>query len=251
MEAHTDAALRGFLARVLGWSPSRADAVEHAVRSIELAVDRSAALVLLGDTDLVPIAHVLHRRTLGTDAPFVVCDNRRSDVDRSVRSPTNYTSGVAGFTAASGGSLCLHYPRRPRDFSAVVALARNLSTSVSVQLMICATARWDTHPFLVLPAPIRVPSLVTRTKELPRIVDEFMIDALKELGGSKEHFTAADRTWVLENAPRTFGEIEKATLRLVAIRMSRNLTHAADRLGMAPGSLARGLRHRKRTPRFE
>src|SRR5512140_730700 len=68
MEANTDAALRGFLARVLGWSPSRADAVEHAVRSIELAVDRSAALVLLGDTDLVPIAHVLHRRTLDPDA---------------------------------------------------------------------------------------------------------------------------------------------------------------------------------------
>jgi len=68
-----------------------------------------------------------------------------------------------------------------------------------------------------------VPSLVTRTKELPRIIDEFVIDALKELGGSKEHFTAADRAWVLENATRTLVEIEKTTLRLVAIRMARSL----------------------------
>jgi len=51
MEENT---LRGFVARILGWSPSRADAVEHAIRSINLAVERSAALVLLGETDLVP-----------------------------------------------------------------------------------------------------------------------------------------------------------------------------------------------------
>ena len=61
--------------------------------------------------------------------------------------------------------------------SAVVTLARNLSASM--QFMICGDAQFDTHPFLVLPAPIRVPSLVTRSKELPRIVDEFVIDALK------------------------------------------------------------------------
>jgi DNA-binding NtrC family response regulator len=33
----------------------------------------------------------------------------------------------------------------------------------------------------VLPAPIRVPSLVTRTDEIPRIVDEYARDAVAEL----------------------------------------------------------------------
>jgi len=245
---NVETALHRFCARILGWSSDRADAVEHAVRSIDLAVERSAALVLLGDTDLVPIAYALHRRTLGA-APFVVCDVRRADIDATVRSATNYTSGVAGFTAAQGGTLCLSYSRRPRDFSAVVALARNLSTTV--QLMICGTARFDTHPFLVLPAPIRVPSLVTRKTELSRIVDEFVIDALKELGGSKEHFTAADRTWVLEHSPRTLGEIEKATRRIVALRMEGNVPRAADKLGMAPVSLARWFRRRKLPLRLE
>jgi hypothetical protein len=30
--------------------------------------------VLLGKTDLVPVAHALHRRTLGPEQPFIVCE---------------------------------------------------------------------------------------------------------------------------------------------------------------------------------
>ena len=248
MEANT---LRDFVARILGWLPSHADAVEHAVRSIELAVERRAALVLLGDTDLAPIAHALHRRTLGTDAPFVVCDIRRSDIDESVRSPANYKNGVAGFTAATGGSLCLRYPRVPRDFSSVVALARNLNASV--RLMLIGDARWDTHPFLILPTPIRIPSLRTRMDELPRIIDEYGHDAVVELRARETRprevsFTAADRAWVLDHSPLTLPELEKTALRLVAIKMSENLHRAADRLGMAPVSLQRWIGRRTLPP---
>jgi len=260
MEANTDAALRGFVARILGWSPSRANAVEHAMRSLTLVVERRATLVLLGESDLVPIAYALHRRTLGTDAPFVVCDKRRFNVDENVRSPTNFTSSVIGFTAAKGGTLCLSYPRVPRDFPTMVALARNLNTSV--QLMLLGDARWDRHPFVVLPAPIRVPSLVTRTEELPRIVEEYARDAVAELRERERSrykrraprrrrvsFTAEDRQWVLDNSPQTLGEIEKSTLRIAAIRMSVNLNRAADRLGMAPVSLKRWIGRRSLPPR--
>jgi hypothetical protein len=259
MEANTDAALRGFVARILGWSPSRADAVEHAVRSIELAVEGRASLVLLGDADLVPIAYALHRRTLGA-APFVVCNQRRFNVDENVRSPANYTSGVIGFTAAKGGTLVLGYPRIPRDFPAVVALARNLN--ISVRLMFLGDARWDTHPFLVLPAPIRVPSLVTRREEIPRLVDEYARDAVAELRererrrykrrSPRRHkvaFTAEDRQWVIDNSPRTLAEIEKSTLRIAAIRMSPNLHRAADLLDIAPVSLRRWVGRRTLPPR--
>jgi len=252
--------LRGFVERILGWSPGRADAVEHAMRSLALAVERRATLVLLGESDLVPIAYALHRRTLGADSPFVVCDNRRSDVDGSVRSPTNYTSSVIGFTAAKGGTLCLSYPRVPRDFPTMIALARNLSTDV--QLVLLGDARWDRHPLAVLPAPIRVPSLVTRAEELPRIVDEYARDAVVELRererlGYKRRaprrrrvsFTAEDRQWVLDNSPQTLGEIEKSALRIAAIRMSVDLNRAADRLGMAPVSLKRWVGRRSLPPR--
>jgi hypothetical protein len=103
----------------------------------------------------------------------------------------------------------------------------------------CANARADAHPFLVLPPPIRVPSLRTRAKELPRIIDEYGRDAERELGAPEGCFAEAERQWVLDRAPLTLAAIEKATLRLVALKMSRNRTRAAERLGMAPVSLVR------------
>jgi hypothetical protein len=73
MSLFTDeGALRSFCARILGWSIERVGAVEHVLRSIKLAVAHRAALVLLGETNLVPIAHALHRRMFGAKQSFVV-----------------------------------------------------------------------------------------------------------------------------------------------------------------------------------
>jgi len=184
-----EAVLRSFCARILGWAND--PAVDYALRSIELAADHRAALVLLGETDLVPIACALHRRALGAGRPFVVCDPRRRDgADyESVRSPVNYGTGVAAFEAAMGGSLCVRSRRLPRDFRSVVARIRATN---DVQIIVCADGRDDTHPFLTLPAPIRVPSLAVRTDELPRIVDEYAVDAVDELHPLGADSTAAD-----------------------------------------------------------
>jgi hypothetical protein len=188
----------------------------------------------------------LHRRTLGSEQPFIVADPHRRTVRASARSPSNNASGLAAFQAARGGSLCVRAQRLPDDFSSVVALARD--PGAAVQLTVCADARFDTHPFLTLPVPIRVPSLATRASELPRIIDEYAIDAIEELNAREECFTETDRQWILKNAPWTLMEIEKATLRLVALRISKNPTRAADRLGMAPVSLSRWLDRRKARP---
>jgi hypothetical protein len=241
-----EGALRAFCARILGWAPDRTDDVEHAIDSIYLNIGREAVLVLLGETDLVPLAHALHRRTLGDDQPFIVCDRHRGDTSASVRSPDNYVSGVATFAAATGGSLCVRHSRPPKDFSSLVALVRD--PSARVQLIVCADARHDADPFITLPVPIRVPSLRTRTSELPRIVDEYAADAIAELKVPETSFTAADRQWVIEHSPMTLGEIEKATLRLVALETSPSLPRAAERLGMAPVSLARWLKRWKQRP---
>jgi len=241
-----EAALRAFCARILGWGPNRTDAVEHAIDSIFLSLGREAVLVLLGEADLVPLAHALHQRTLGVDQPFVVCDPQRGDLPSSVRSPGNYKDGVAGFMAATGGSLCVRHSRRPRDFPSVVAMVRD--PSARVQLIVCADVRRDADPFITLPVPIRVPSLRTRTSELPRIVDEYAADAIAELKVPETSFTAADRQWVIKHAPMTLGEIEKATLRLVALETSPSLPRAAERLGMAPVSLSKWLERWKQRP---
>jgi hypothetical protein len=49
----------------------------------------------------------------------------------------------------------------------------------------------------------------------------------------------------MEHAATSLGEIEKATLRLTAIRMDGSIGRAAERLGMAPVSLRRWIGRRE------
>ena len=230
--------LRGLLPRLLGWSDDRA--VELARRSLELAAEHRAALVLCGAGDMVPIAYGLHRRAMGADRPFVVCDPRRGNTPASVRSPANHTSGVAALAAATGGSLCVRTRRLPRDFP---ALAAQLRATDDVLLIVC-TEPHDTIPLLVRPAPINVPPLAGRTAELDRVIAEYAADAIAELGAPVGSFTERAHAWVRQHAVTSLAEVEKATLRLVALRRSRNLRTAATRLGMAPVSLSRWVDRR-------
>lgn len=234
------AALPEFMARLVGWdNPAAADL---ALRSLELAAEHRAELVLCGKGDMVPIAQALHRRTLGADRPFVVCDPRRGTMAASVRSPANYTSGVAALEAASGGTLCLRTRRVPRDRPALVAWLRGAR---DVVLVVCAPDAADTDPLVIRPAPIRLSPLVGRATEIDRVIAEYAADAIAELGAPPGSFTESDHAWVREHAATSLAEIEKATLRLVALRTSRNMTDAAARLGMAPVSLGRWAGRRK------
>ena len=93
--------LRAFLARVLGWSNEHA--VDLALRSLALALDHRATLMVCGEGDMVPIAWALHRRTLGLNRPFIVCDPRRGTKAASVRSPASCASGIAALARARPG----------------------------------------------------------------------------------------------------------------------------------------------------
>jgi hypothetical protein len=234
-------ALRGFLSRILGWS--NAPAVESAIRSIELSITHRAALVLLGDTDLVSIAQALHRLAIGAERPFIVCDPRRTVRRASVRGPTSHPRGVGAVRAARGGTLCLRRRRLPRDLRPMAMLLRG--PDAPVQLIVCAGAKHDDDPFLIRPAPILVPPLGARAAELPRIVDEYVRDASRALGADDAGFTEVDRTWVLDHAASTLADIETATARLVAIRQAGSPERAAARLGMSAVALRQWLRRRR------
>jgi hypothetical protein len=86
--------------------------------------------------------------------------------------------------------------------------------------------------------------------ELPRIVEEYAAEAIAALRPLRpwDSFTVADLRWVVECAATSLPEIEKATLRVVAIKMSASLSDAARLLGMAPVSLARWLGRRSQPP---
>jgi len=248
--SHVGDTLRSFCCRLLGFSIERAAAVEHALRTLELVTAQRASLVVLGEFDLVPIAQALHRRMLGIEAPFILSDWRRANTPASVRGAGNQGIGALALQGARGGTLCVRCQRLPRDFKALVAQLRGTE---EVRLTVVGDGRYDNHPFLVLPAPIRIPSLKTRTKELPRIIDEYGADAVAELRvrqlrSREPRFTEADRAWVIANTPRTLPEIEKSTRRLVALRMADDPRHAAEILGMAPVSLQRWIGRRTLPP---
>ena len=240
-ESSRSVALRSFLARIIGWRSDRIEAVDHALRSIRMAATHRLALVLCGDGDLVPLALSIHRHALGPDRPFVVCDPRRRDAKATVRSAENHKTGLAAFEAAAGGSLCIRSQRLPLDWVAAGVALRTPASQV--QLMMCTDdPEYDRS---VLALPITVPPLADRADEIDRIITEYAEDAIAQLGTLRTSFVAADREWVRTHSSASLPDIEKATLRLVALRESRNLTAAAGRLGMAPVSLSHWVGRRK------
>lgn len=238
-ESKLSIALRSFLARLLGWGKGRAEIVDHALRSVRMAATRRAALILCGDDDLVPIAHSLHRRARGAERPFVVCDPRRHPGKETVRSAENHITGLKALAAAAGGSVCVRTRRLPRDFRDLVQELRDPSSRV--QLIVCAAEREECERCRV--TPIVIPPLSGRRSEIDRIIDEYTEDAITELAVPRSKLPPEEHAWVREHAS-SLAEIEKATLRLVALRASRNLSHAAARLGMAPVSLSRWVGRR-------
>ena len=137
--------------------------------------------------------------------------------------------------------------RLPVDFTAL--LARLHEPDPRVQLIVCSE-RDDRGVRLAGPVPIFVPPLRERASEVPRIVEAYAAEAVVALAPVRAQdscfFTGDDLRWVVECMATSLPEIEKATLRIVALRMSANLSVAAERLGMVPVSLTRWLDRRPR-----
>lgn len=239
-------ALRDFCARILGWGGDRVQAVERALRAIRLAAAWRSTLVLQGEEDLVPLAYSLHRRVLGPAAPFVICDRRRADLPATVRSPANQGSSVTAFETAAGGSLCLRSRRLPHDLPEFLKLLDE--PDIRVQLIVCMNHN-GRGGFPANPMPIEVPPLGLRETELSRIVHAYANDAILELGARPSCFSEDDREWVMKYGAASLSEIEKSTLRIVALNMSGSVHRAAKRLRMASVSLSRWF-HRRAAPPY-
>jgi hypothetical protein len=232
-------ALRSFLARLLGWRNERSGIVDQALRAVRMAATRRTALVLCGDGDLVPIARGLHRYSLGDDRPFVLCDPRRRVTEQSAPLE-NYTVGMDAFQAALGGSMCMWVKRLPRDFADVTTALRDPDTRV--QLIVCGVRPPDSKE--LVSAPIEVPPLSSRPDEIERVIDEYAADAVTALHASA-CFNTVDRDWVRLHSATSLPEIEKGTLRIIALREAGNIARAAAMIGMAHASLGEWIGRRR------
>ena len=230
-------ALQGFLARLLGWGDDHRPDVDRARRSVRLAAAHRAPLVLSGHGDLVPVAHSLHAQVRGRDKPFILCDRRRRQADADVRSVTNCTDVDHALSAAVGGSLCLLRRRLPLDISAI--FEEITSSKRRVQLILCVPESERAPIESLFADPIVIPPLAMRGHELDRIITEYAIEAIRDVGTTRSIFTAEDHEWVQTYSSSSLPEIEKGTRRLVALRAAPTMSGAAARLGMAPVSLSR------------
>lgn len=235
-------ALRGFVQRLIGWSPERAEEVDLAMRALRIAATRRDSLLLHGDGDLMAIAQSLHRRTLGTGRPCIVCDPRRRSTEATVRSAENHDTGLEALRAAAGGTLCVWSARLPADFPAVLDALRD--PAARVQLVVCSHAA-DTTKKPTIAAPITLPPLADRASELDRVIDEYGRDAVTSLAVDVNRFTPADRAWVRAHTADSLPEIEKATRRLVALRDGGNVARAAVKLGMSHVALSQWIDRRR------
>src|SRR4051812_48106771 len=217
-------ALRGFVARLIGFAPVRAPAVEDALHAIEIAATYRAALVLCGDGDLVQVARDLHRHARGEELPFVLCEPQRRDGGTGAQLESRRTAADA-IGAATGGTVCVRARWLPRYLAELVAAVRD----ARIQLVTCGQQPPKLTELVV--APIQIPGLATRTHELDQIIDEYADEARVALQISTP-LKDADRHWVRTHSATSLPEVEKGAWRMLALRQAGNIAGAAALLGM-------------------
>ena len=229
-----------YLARVLGWEANRS-AVDGALRAIRAAAVKGTPLTIAGDDDQVAVARQIHLRTKLRAAPFVVCGPGPRESDLQLRVTATHDDAKAAFELAAGGTVCVRADDLPVGFDHLAKAARD--PEALAQLIICANTG-SKRTEAMAPA-IVVPPLTTRTlSEMQRIVSEYAVDAIAELGAAPTSFTEADRDRVTSQEATSFADIEIATLRLVALKDAGNTHRAAARLGMSHVSLGSWFKRR-------
>jgi FHA domain len=217
-------ALRGFLARLIGWSEARRADVAHALQALRDAAIRSTALVLCGAGDLTPTARHLHELAFGEAQPFVIASLATASV--------------------SEGTHCVFAEHVPTNLAALAAALRE--SGASVRLVICASTREqaaDTVSVLGRTATIDIPPLATRTEDLDRLFVAYAADAVAGFTAPGNGFREHDMEWLRGVELTSLDEIAELCRRVVAVR-NWGVKEGARRLGISHVALGRWLRRR-------
>lgn len=228
-------ALRGVLARLIGWDGKHVEAIDLALRAVRAGATRRAITVLCGEGDLTPIAKELHRLTL-PGRPFVLCHprpNRESAQPAIERAP----SGLDAVERASGGTVCILNEKPPPDLRKMLAaLVKPLS---NVRLIVCAESARASK--LYQAQPIELPPLHRRASELGRVIEAYLVVARDYFHMVRFEPRPPDRAWIARRNSDTLAEIERATHRLAAIYRGGSLTEGAALLRITREALRKWL----------
>ncbi|HWU89282.1 MAG TPA: FHA domain-containing protein [Kofleriaceae bacterium] len=235
-ESARSIALRNFLSRILGWSTACAEAVDLALRATRLAARRRAILVLCGH-DLVPLAEELHRLTLTSARPFVLCNPRRRTSETAGNPTRCASSGLAALEEAAAGTVCLWAKLLPSDLRDLLAALRR--PGCQTQLVVCSESTRDAELFHAI--PVVIPPVASRRDEIDRIVEEYAVESAASLGMGELRLDPTERAWIRRHL-HTLPDIQKATLRLAAIRQAGSISAGALRLGISHVAMLKWLR---------
>lgn len=230
-ESERSRRVRRTLVRLIGADAERASDVDRALRTVLTCASGRGALTLYGSEDLGAVAQLLHRTTL-PDWPFVRWERRTGEDPRQA------------LAAAAGGTLCVsgHDLARAAE---LIAAGRRRSTA-RIQLIVLITSVRPLRPILAVVAePLVVTPLARRKQERLRIIDELAAEAAATLGIPPLPLTEADRRIILRFDAATLPAIERATLRIVALRHWGYFARAARHLGMSHASLIEWAETRK------
>jgi hypothetical protein len=212
---------------------------------LRLASTGREIVVLCGEPGLLPLAEELHRLTLTEHRPFVFCGPRRRTSLEETESFTRCaTDGLAAVAQGKNGTVCIDEQRRPKDLVEMLGeLHRRNRTTLLMVL-----ARNARKAELYTPAPIVIPSLRSRRDEIPQLIMEYEAEAVRRLGIETIELTPAQRAWIADRSSETLPEIQKATLRLIAIRHEGSILGAATLLRMSHQALGAWFARRRFHP---
>ena len=236
-------ALRDALARMIGWSAGRAESIDHALRMLRMAAMRRAIFVFCGEPSLVPLAEELHRLTLTEQRPFVLCDPRHASEDTE-RFTRRATSGLTAIAQAVDGTVCIDDGRRPPDLVETLDAWRRPGCTARLMVLARNARKADVYT----PVPVVIPPLRSRREEMERLIMEYEAEAVQRLGIEAVELTPVQRSWIRERASETLPDLQKAVLRLLAIRHAGSIAGAAALLRMSHMGLGRWLERRRFRP---
>ena len=236
-------ALRAALARMIGWSAACAEAIDRALYMLRLAASGRVVFVLCGEPSLVPLAEELHRLALTEHRPFVLCDPRRTD-EETERFTRCVRDGLTALAQARDGTVCIDDQRRPSDLLEMLDIWRRPGSTAQVMVLAKNLRKADVYATY----PMEIPSLRTRRDELDRLIMEYEAEAVQRLGAGELALTPAQRAWISERSSATLVDVQRATLRLAAIRHAGSMTRAAALLEMSHASLGTWLQRRRCKP---
>lgn len=230
--------LRGYLARILGWSVASWE-LNLAIRAIRAAGNRRAPLVIAGVNDPTSVARQIHCRTTSPDAPFVVCDSKLRRTDTSLGIQSFHSDVRTAVEMAEGGTVCVRAQNLPSDFNWLVKTSKERRGPV--QLYICVNTAPETQSESA--PPITIPDLAQRPPhEIERVVLEYAADAIAALRAGPGSFTKQNHEWAAVHAASSLAEVEIMARRIVAYNDSKqNMKRAADRAGLSRPGLGKWL----------